>query len=816
MRDANTPKQRTATQKTSQYFDNYLQNAKLSDDLIQESRKAFIEDGVGTYNVRHMDTLLQEARSEIAGEGYEVAVDKMLTALDYSRLTPKLSVKGQQLLADAIEKGDKENVIKLAAKMSLVSAEAGALLNTFKVLRSLGGVGQAQYITMLVDRLNDKIYAKRIQEGKQPPFHLDQGLFDDLVAARDEKSVNNALNAIFYDLGQQVRPTLADGIRAWRYTAMLLNPVTWTRNMTGNGMMYVLGMGSDTLAAGLERAFVPKEQWTHSAKAIFNPRSDAFSAVRDAANESWATNKDYVQGSGKLSFENQVRRYARTANNDALNAVEKFSGDALEWQDARALKRAYVSSFMQYCVAQELDPSKMSKADMAKAVEHATTEAQKMTFRDPSWIASWLSQTSRMAAEKGWFAEMMVEGVFPFKKTPVNILRRGIEYSPIGLMQGAFDSLVNVKKGKVTAGQAVNEIASGATGSFLFGLGMLLSRLGALRAHGDDDDKYEQFLEQTGEQDYALHLSLGGKEFSVALSQLAPSAIPLFMGASLAEGVDSETGLSVLTMLSNAANPMMEMSFLSSLNQALESYNGYGDNGSGLGAIGAVGTSIAKSYASQFFPTIGAKVANVIDDTKRTSKGFKNSAVGDATWDSYLRGLERKVPGLENTLEESVDALGRTTKKWTNFSEWLLNTANNFVLPANVSVIKRDEVDREIIDVFEMTGNTECLPVAPAKYITKTIDGEQQRYNFTASEYTEYSKQYGNAVYSAIKSTMATNQYLNADWNERASLLEKSIETAETTIRDMWREEKFNGSSDVVPKDNVLIFDTSTGSTTLG
>lgn len=793
-RDANTPKQVNDDRITSKFFDNVMQNADITPEQFEDAKEAFANNGEQfSYEQVHLNDYISVAQQELAGEGYDFAVPHMLSDLDQGKVTPKLIVKGEQLLADAFAKGDTENALKLTAKLCVVSHEAGVALNAFKALRMMGGIGNATYVSMLVDRLNNKTYADRIKKGKMKPLHLDTGLVQDLANAKTETEINNALEAIFYDVGRQIPPTLKDAVNAWRYTAMLGNPVTHARNITGNIMMGGVATVKDWVATAIEHGFVDKSQWTH---AVYNPLSAEHRAIREKAKESWEKNKNYVQGSGKLSFEARIKNYARTSNIEAVNAVEKFVSNCLEGEDAWSLKNAFVSVYTQYCIAQGYDPNNLTKAQEAEVVEHATLEAQKRTFRDPSWIAAWILQTARTAEEQSWLANILIEGVLPFKKTPINILRRGIEYSPIGLVKGAFDALVNVKNGKVSVKTAVDEIASGMTGSMLLALGMALARMGALRSRGEDEDEYEQFLEQTGDQQYAMTFHLGGQEFNINLSQLAPSAIPLFMGASLAEGLDSNTGMSLLTTLANAANPMMEMSFLSSLNQALSSYSSYNKNGeTGLGAIGAVATSIGKSYASQFIPSLGGKIANIADDTKRTQKGFKNSAVGDATWDSYLRGLERKVPGLENTLEESVDSLGRTKKK-TGFTDWLLSVANNLVLPANVNVVNRDAVDEEIINVFEMTGEKGVLPTAPSKYLTQGSGNAQQRYDFTADEYTQYSKQYGQAVYSAIKSVMADPKYVSASsWDVRAEMLKKAVENAEKTIRDIWKEEKFNGTT---------------------
>lgn len=70
----------------------------------------------------------------------------------------------------------------------------------------------------------------------------------------------------------------------------------------------------------------------------------------------------------------------------------------------------------------------MSQEFLDRAMAYAVREAQKATYRDASALASTLSR----AAGSNKTLNLVIEGVLPFKKTPINILKRGVEYSPAG------------------------------------------------------------------------------------------------------------------------------------------------------------------------------------------------------------------------------------------------------------------------------------------------------------------------------------------------------------------------------------------------
>ena len=89
-----------------------------------------------------------------------------------------------------------------------------------------------------------------------------------------------------------------------------------------------------------------------------------------------------------------------------------------------------------------------------------------------------------------------------------------------------------------------------------------------------------------------------------------------------------------------------------------------------------------RNYASQYVPTVGGKIANIIDDTKRTTKSAASSkeSFGGTVLDQYGRSIAQKIPGLSFTNEPYVTVKGERITQ-DNFGEWALEFANQFSNP---------------------------------------------------------------------------------------------------------------------------------------
>ena len=782
-RDVQVPERLNRQSRNSDFLRSLVESGKVTDDQVNDIKKMVVEQNYMSYIPTSVADRMEQARKYIAQRQPLQAQQEFHDMVTEGKGGANTVALGIQLLSDAAERGDFKSVLDMAAELQILATDSGQSVQAFSVLKQLKGVGSAWYMQKLVDRLNSK-YADRIAAGKMDPITVSPALMAQLSAATNVKEIEAGEEAVAKEIAGQLPLTWTDRLSNWRYFSMLANPVTHFRNIFGNVLMGGMNMAKDVVATGLERTLnVAEEDRAHAVLTAEDRKTWG-----DWAQKSYDENARNLRGGGKLGFETFVKQNMRSFDTKFLNALAKFNFDKLEGEDIRFIRPAYKNALMQYMKAQGYTLNAkgevgkyaadgtftpISNAKMTEAEEWASNQAWKATFRDASDLATMLNKVSKMNS----VSRLLVEGVMPFKKTPINIAKRGIEYSPAGIVMGVAQLTNGVKKGKYTPAQAIDTLASGLTGSALMALGVFLAKLGVIRGGGEDKKKYETYLEDTGDQTYAFKIG----DVSINMSSIAPATIPLFMGVALEEMLNRQGDsfdLSTFTdTIAGTLNPLMEMSFMSSLNSALQNYN---NNGIG-GALGNTLLTAAQNYGSQYLPTAVARLGQLADPVQRTTKSSATSPIG-GNMDYYVRSLAKKVPGATTALEPDVNVWGQTNTKDT-FGEWLLDVANKFVLPTNVKITNRDAVDKELIRLVKSTGGVDFLPSDGNKYFT--VSG--QTYKMNAKQYTEFSKERGEASYAAIKEVMNSPAYVNANDTQRADMLEKALKAAQKQVNTNWK-----------------------------
>lgn len=786
-RDVQVPERLNRQSRLSDFLRSLTESGKVTDDQVNDIKKMVVEQNYMSYIPTSVSERMEQAQKYIAQRQPLQAQQEFHDMVTEGKGGANTVALGIQLLSDAAERGDIESVLDTAADLQILATDSGQSVQAFSVLKQLKGVGSAWYMQKLVDRLNSK-YADRIAAGKMDTITVSPELMAQLAAATNVKEIEAAEEAVAKEIAGQLPLTWTDRLSNWRYFSMLANPVTHFRNIFGNVLMGGMNMAKDVVATGIESVGQKAGLLSEEDRAHAVLTAEDRKTWGDWAQKSYDENARNLRGGGKLGFETFVKQNMRSFDTKFLNALAKFNFDKLEGEDIRFIRPAYKNALMQYMKAQGYTLNAqgevgkyaadgtftpISNAKMTEAEEWASNQAWKATFRDASDLATMLNKVSKMNS----VSRLLVEGVMPFKKTPINIAKRGIEYSPAGIVMGVAQLTNGVKKGKYTPAQAIDTLASGLTGSALMALGVFLAKLGVIRGGGEDKKKYETYLEDTGDQTYAFKIG----DVSINMSSIAPATIPLFMGVALEEMLNRQGDsfdLSTFTdTIAGTLNPLMEMSFMSSLNSALQNYN---NNGIG-GALGNTVLTAAQNYGSQYLPTAVARLGQLADPVQRTTKSSATSPIG-GNMDYYVRSLAKKVPGATTALEPDVNVWGQTNTKDT-FGEWLLDVANKFVLPTNVKITNRDAVDKELIRLVESTGGVDFLPSDGNKYFT--VNG--QTYKMNARQYTEFSKERGEASYAAIKEVMNSSAYVNANDTQRADMLEKALKAAQKQVNTNWK-----------------------------
>ena len=668
---------------------------------------------------------------------------------------------------------------EFVAAIGIMNGQWGRMGKAMQLLHQ-SPIGRRKYMEKVVERINQE-NAQAMSKGLDKALHpngvkqieIDESLYKDLEMARTPEEVRKAEFRISEEIGKQSPLTVENALRNWRYFAMLANPVTHWRNILGNVSMLGMRSAKDVVAAGLESAAVKTKLMKESDRThYFSLKNDP--KVKDFALQMYLDNAEAVQGNDRFGVKDKMRDAVKKSPIKWIDKLMRFNGTALESEDAWFLRATYVAAASQYINAKGLDVDKMTNRQKAEVNQYATQQAQEATYRDASEIADVLNSIARRG--KAW--QFAVESVMPFKKTPVNIAKRGIEYSPAGLIKGVADLVRSANGKSIPASKIVDELSKGLVGSAVTLLGYWLAKAGILKINAGDDDKTKTLNKDAGHQDYSIEIG----NYSFKIESIAPMTFPLFAGASLYKtfgenGIDPSKGFQALTQaLMGIADPLMDMSFMSSLNSTLNTYN--------QSKILGVAENMLTSYASQFLPTVIGKANNVLTPTRRTTKSSASAKEGllGSQGDYTLRSFATKIPGGTAFLEPYVKVTGETDTK-DSFGDYMLSFANNFLSPVNVSVIDTDPAMQEISRIIGQTGATNFVPSNPQKYFK--YQGET--YNLTASEYTDYAKDHNETVYAALTETMMSPEYARATDEQRATMLYKAYDSAHTAMMKKWK-----------------------------
>lgn len=678
---------------------------------------------------------------------------------------------GEKLYIEAANSGDVAQATRTLADLAAMATQAGQIVQAMRMLKMMGPSGQLYYIQKAVDRLN-KQFEQRLAKNGQT-IEINQDLAEDvLLAGDDAEAMDAAMDALIADIANQVPATLKDKIDAWRYLGMLGNARTHIRNIFGNVVFVPVRFTKDILSAVGERR-IDQSQRTKSAEVLLNPGK--YKAVREFAAADFDKNQQSISGNGKYNPTNAILQKRKVFKSKALNTLSEKNSDLLEREDARFLRRAYVSAMSQFLVARDVDIENADEKVMNEARQYATLEAQKATYRDASAVASALNRLAQTNKALGFG----LDAVLPFKQTPVNILKRGVEYSPVGLIKSATYGLAQVKSGKITAAEFIDNLASGMTGTMVAALGIWLASLGIARGPGDDDK--EGYLESTqGQQDYSLVIG----DLSFTIDWLAPVSLPFFVGVQAYKLYNESEDLNawdIYDALSLVAEPMLSLSMLDGINNLIQSA-AYSENN----AIPTLIGSAATSYASQFIPTILGQFARTFDADRRTNYVDKNKDM-PANTQRFIQNLQGKIPSVGLLPALGLKGIGSKEKMayvdlWgrkDTSSSIVFRAFENFVSPGYINRIKETPVDTELMRLARATGNNDVLPSEAAKQFT--IDSKPL--NLTADQYEQYAISRGQMAYSLLENLINSSYYEAMGDDLRAKTVKYALDYATSVAK---------------------------------
>lgn len=747
-----------------------IQNMVLRGELSYDrvSDKSSINRAIRTIKEKEFWGALEEFRN---------SVSKGVVSKDIATL-------GQQLLINAADAGDGKATAELLSLYAQMETTAGQAVQAASILRKLAPSDQLYAAKRVVSELE-----KTIQKNyKDLEITIDPSLIEEFNQQTDQAGRDAVLDKIYQNVADQVPAKWKDKWNAWRYMALLFNPRTHIRNIVGNVGFQPLRWTKDRVAATIEAGVskVSGGRLGRTKSFAANP------ALYKAAWADWSNVRDVLSGNKYDDIRTEINSRRRIFRTAPLEAGRKINSWALEAEDAIFKRITYADALAGYLqsngvTAEQMRNNTVDAQILSRARDYAGREALKATYQDRNMVSDKVVQIARDLGPAG-------EAVLPFKRTPANILVRGMEYSPAGFFKAITYDLIQIKRGRMTGAEAIDHIASGLTGSGLMALGAYLFAQGIVTSGGGDDEGQDAINDLTGVQNYALNLPGGG---NITLDWLAPEALPFFMGVELMDsmGQGGNTAESISAALKSISDPMLELSMLQSLNDVIDSVS-FSEN-----KLGALASSALVSYFTQPIPTFGGQIERSAEDVRMTTYTDKNLRLPTDLQYAIGRASAR-IPGWDYQQMPYIDAWGRED---SSGPLWL-RMANNFLNPAYTSNKQVTPVDEEIQRIYNQTGDKSVVPSRPERYIT--VDGE--RIDLSKEKYEQYATKRGQMQFEMLGNIIDNPTYRSMSDTDKAFVIDSVYEYADKTTKSEISSYRLDGwvktaaQSDLSPEDYIL------------
>jgi len=755
----------TATEKERSYIKTATE-AQNTEQLTKE-----MSDVAQHYQVYENEKAIKQAENRL--KDFKTIDDKARYVNDILKSDKRLNASdmaaAELVLKDAAALRSTKIYNEVLANLSIYATEQGQSIQALSLIKKLSPTSQLDVLEKIIKREQNK--GNKAYENLKITDEMRNKVLDcyDENGKVNQEKLDKTMEKIKDELGEEMSKHVSvdEKIRSWRYLSMLGNPKTHIRNIVANTAMSVVKYIKDKINAAGQDIFIRDK--ANKTTTLKRSSKD----VKNLANETWNEVKEVAAGNKyneKTDLENRKKIFKSKTIEGARNLNEK----ALTNEDLFAKQLNYKRSFANYLTAQGISTKADIEANpqiVEKAKQFALQEANVATFNEENKLSEFINSADNKLGTPG---KVIRGAIIPFTRTPLNIAKRGMEYTP-GI--GLITTIADVKKAPANMKGAVliDGLSKQMTGSALALIGYALAKGGLVTSTSDDDKEGEFKTDQGSQMNYSI--KIGDKSYD--LSWLAPSSMPFFVGARMFEVLDKQEGINeniILESLASTLDPLSEMSCVSSFTDILKSYNQ-----KGTGMIKDVGIKTGQSYLSQFVPTVVGQFARVFDDKKRTTAADSTSP-NKISQNTY-RTLAYKIPGLRNTLPESTDYLGNTKKEDENM---LIRAFNALINPANVKTDTMTKEGKEILRVYNKTGNDDIIPAA----LSQSVTFNNNKYGMTRKEYNEYKKTFGDAYTKNLKSLMNTQEYKEASDDEKATMISGLMNYSKDKAKDEFLTDK--------------------------
>lgn len=665
--------------------------------------------------------------------------------------------EGWILLKQYSDNKDYDNMIQVAKKMRDIGSAAGQTVQAFNIMSRLTPEGMVKYAQSELTEAYNQMVKNKSQDWinkNMKNFDLTPGdvefimnTMEKVQTMQDGYEKRVELAKIQKLMTDKIPSNAGNKIKAWMRISMLFNPKTQVRNVVGNAIMLPVNYFSDIVSNYADKAIQKqtgvRTTGTYNIKAMLKGMKEgAYQATNDYKLGINTKNMDgnrFEIGEGK-SF-NEKSSIGR-----ALNRTESMLNYVMDAGD-----RVFSQAVFENSLANQQALNKTTEITQ-EMIDIATTESLQRTWNDNNnytkFVLDIRSKLNSLPSIKGYgLGDILI----PFAKTPANLTKAIVDYSPVGLVSTINQYVKlrnNISTGTVTSQQQhqfVQSLGKATAGSMLYIIAYALAKAGIANGASDDDKDTANFLKNTlGISSYSI--KIGGKSFTYDWAQ--PLAAPLSIMTNITDK-SKETTLyeAIIGNLDSATSVLMEQSFLESINDVL--------NGNG----GTVDNLMQQVYElpSRAVPTFVKQMADMVDGTQR------QTYVKDAPLRTATNKTISKIPFLSKTLDASVDTMGRDIEKYGGKN----NIFNVFLNPATVNTENISSAAKEIYNIYKETGNNSVMPKVAPYY----INSNNEKIILSTEERTKYQRVAGNIVEENVDNLIKNGVYNSLSNKDKANII---------------------------------------------
>lgn len=663
--------------------------------------------------------------------------------------------------SDLNEKNElNRSMVQVAKKMREMGTKAGQTVQAFNIMNRLTPEGMVYYAQSELDEAFNQMIKNKSKEWidkykedfvltpEETQFIMDT--MQEISTMDDGYNKKVKLAEIQKLMTDKLPPERGASMKAWMRISMLFNPKTQVRNVAGNAIIAPVNWFGDLVGSAIDTQIAKKTgvrtkggSLKGYGKGFKEGLFQSYNDFKKGINTRNIEGNRFEISQGK-SFNN------KTLIGKTLNKVDSLLSFMLDAGDRAFYEAEFTRSINNQMV---LNNTNEVTKDM---VDIATNEALQRTWQDNNEYTKFVLNVRNSLNKINVKGYGLGDILIPFAKTPANLTKALIDYSPAGLIP-AINKGIKLKRslanGQYTPkiqNDFVNQLGKATAGTMLYILGTALAKAGVTSGESDEDKDVSNFLKNTlGINSYSI--KFGNTSFTYDWAQPIAGAFAITANIQQKKKDGAELHENILSSLDTAGSILLEQSFLESINTVLNNNDGFV---SGL-------QEAVLDLPARAIPTLSSQIASLIDPTVRTSFEY------DKPIESMVNSIKAKIPGLSQTLAPSVDTLGREIQRYGGKN----NIFNVFLNPANVSTENISESAKEIYSLYKETGNTNIMPRVAPYYINK--NGE--KIALSSSERAKYQKASGDIIETEIENLLNNNQYKKLSKDKKAEVISDII-----------------------------------------